>query len=133
MNWNNEQNNTLQTLNNLSVKWENQKIIEKRNYKRNQAKEKKTASSPVQDLHPDWDRIRGTMLYPLSCGELTIPGAQVLRLYVINGVCTARNWWKKVHWKSLLTLNWHYYTNLVVWFNIIQISNCVDNVLNFGV
>ena len=53
---------------------------------------KKTASPPVQDLHPDWDRIRGTMLYPLSCGELAMPGEPVLRLYVINGVCTARNW-----------------------------------------
>ena len=30
---------------------------------------KKTASSPEQDLHPDWDRFRGTMLYPLSCHE----------------------------------------------------------------
>ena len=90
MNWNNEQNNTLQTLNNLSVKWENQKIIEKRNYKRNQAKEKKTASSPVQDLHPDWDRIRGTMLYPLSCGELAMKGEQILRLYVMSTVWTTR-------------------------------------------
>ena len=37
MKWNNEHNNTLQTLNNLCVKWENQQIIEKRN----QGKEKK--------------------------------------------------------------------------------------------
>ena len=34
----------------------------------------KTASSPKQDLHPDWDRFRGTMLYPLSCGELAMNG-----------------------------------------------------------
>ena len=35
---------------------------------------KKTASSPEQDLHPDWDRFRGTMLHPLSCGELAMNG-----------------------------------------------------------
>ena len=35
---------------------------------------KKTASSPEQDLHPDWDRFRSTMLYPLSCGELAMNG-----------------------------------------------------------
>ena len=35
---------------------------------------KKTASSSEQDLHPDWDRFRGTMLYPLSCGELAMIG-----------------------------------------------------------
>ena len=34
----------------------------------------KTASSPEQDLHPDWDRFRGIMLYLLSCGELAING-----------------------------------------------------------
>ena len=32
----------------------------------------KTASSPEQDLHPDWDCFCGTMLYPLSCGELAM-------------------------------------------------------------
>ena len=37
-------------------------------------KKKKTASSPCQDLYPDWDRFRGTMLYPLSCGELAMIG-----------------------------------------------------------
>ena len=37
-------------------------------------KKLKTASSPEQDLHPDWDRFRGTMLYPLSCGELAMNG-----------------------------------------------------------
>ena len=51
-------------------------------------KENKTANSPEQDLHPDWDRFRGTMLYPLSCGELAINGEQILRLYVTSG---ARN------------------------------------------
>ena len=44
----------------------------KKDKKRNQTK--RTASSPVQDLHPDWDRFRGTMLYPLSCGELAMIG-----------------------------------------------------------
>ena len=34
----------------------------------------KAASSLEQDLHPDWDRFRGTMLYPLSCGELAMKG-----------------------------------------------------------
>ena len=67
----------------------------KKNEKRNQTakkkKQKKTASSPCQDLHPDWDRFRGTMLYPLSCGELAMKGEQMLRSYVTSGVRTARN------------------------------------------
>ena len=67
----------------------------KKNEKRNQTakkkKTKKTASSPCQDLHPDWDRFRGTMLYPLSCGELAMKGEQMLRSYVTSGVRTARN------------------------------------------
>ena len=50
----------------------------KKNEKRNQTakkeKKKKKASSPDQDLHPDWDRFRGTVLYPLSCGELAMKG-----------------------------------------------------------
>ena len=54
-------------------------------------KKKKPASSPDQDLHPDWDRFRGTMLYPLSCGELAMKGEQMLRLYVTSGVRNARN------------------------------------------
>ena len=49
---------------------------------------RKTASSPEQDLHPDWDRFRGTMLYPLSCGELAMKGEQILRLSVTSGLCT---------------------------------------------
>ena len=49
-------------------------------------KENKTANSPEQDLHPDWDRFRGTMLYPLSCGELAMNGEQILTmLYVTSG------------------------------------------------
>ena len=35
---------------------------------------KKTASPPEQDLHPDWDRFRSTMLYPLSRRELAMNG-----------------------------------------------------------
>ena len=42
---------------------------------------KKTASFPEQDLHPDWDRFRGTILYPLSCGELAMNGEKILRSY----------------------------------------------------
>ena len=56
MKWNNKYKNTVQTLSNLFVKWENQQIIGKkiikRNKKLNKAK-KNTASSPGQDLHPD--------------------------------------------------------------------------------
>ena len=47
-------------------------IKKKKDKKRNQTK--RTTSSPCQDLHPDWDRFRGTMLYPLSCGELAMTG-----------------------------------------------------------
>ena len=53
--------------------------------KKTKQNKKKTASSPCQDLHPDWDCFRGTMLYPLSCGELAINGEQILRLYVTSG------------------------------------------------
>ena len=49
------------------------------------------ASPPEQDLHPVWDRFRGTMLYPLSCGELAIPKEQILRLYIASELRTARN------------------------------------------
>ena len=59
-------------------------IIEKKKIK--MKTNKKTASSPCQDLHPDWDRFRGTMLYPLSCGELAMNGEQILiTLYVTSG------------------------------------------------
>ena len=61
--------------------------------KQNKTKQKK---KPCQDLHPDWDRFRGTMLYPLSCGELAMNGEQILRLYVASGLCTARNKWAKI-------------------------------------
>ena len=54
-------------------------------------KQNKTASPPVQDFYPDLDRVRGTMLYPLSCGELAMHGRKILRLYVTSGVRTARN------------------------------------------
>ena len=49
------------------------------------------ASPLEQDLHPVWDRFRGTMLYPLSCEELAIPKEQILRLYVTSELRTARN------------------------------------------
>ena len=58
-------------------------------------KREKTASSPEQDLHPDWDRFRGTMLYPLSCGELAMKEEQILRLHVTSTVCIARYKWVK--------------------------------------
>ena len=64
----------------------------KKNEKRNQTakkKTKKTASSPCQDLHPDWDRFRGTMLYPLSCGELAMKGEQNFK--TTGGQSTAMN------------------------------------------
>ena len=66
-------------------KWEKERNIVNKKFKK---RKKKKASSPEQDLHPDWDRFRGTMLYPLSCGELAINGEQILRLYVTSG---ARN------------------------------------------
>ena len=52
---------------------------------------KKTASSPCQDLHPDWDRFRGTMLYPLSCGELAMNGEQILITLYVTSVERTRN------------------------------------------
>ena len=51
------------------------KIVKKKKRKKKEKKKKnKTASPPVQDFYPDSDRIRGTMLYPLSCGELAMIG-----------------------------------------------------------
>ena len=47
-------------------------LPKKKNKTKQNKNKKKTASSPCQDLHPDWDRFRGTMLYPLSCGELAM-------------------------------------------------------------
>ena len=40
-------------------------------------KQNKTASSPVKDFHPVSNRIGGTMLYPLSCGELAMHGKKI--------------------------------------------------------
>ena len=57
-----------QTQKNIFVK------IDQRKKKIKKESKQKTASSPKQDLHPDWDRFRGTMLYPLSCGELAMNG-----------------------------------------------------------
>ena len=71
-------------------------LPKKKNKTKPNKNKKKTASSPCQDLHPDRDRFRGTMLYPLSCGELAMNGEQILRLYVTSGLCTARNKWAKI-------------------------------------
>ena len=68
----------------------------KKKLKKQKRKKKKTASSPDQDLHPDWDRFRGIVLYPLSCGELAMKGEQMLRWYVTSGVRNASNKWKKI-------------------------------------
>ena len=50
------------------------KNSQKEKRKKKREEENKTASPPVQDFYPDSDRIRGTMLYPLSCGELAMNG-----------------------------------------------------------
>ena len=81
---------TLHTICKLGIKGKLNKTLKKNGKKR------KTASSPCQDLHPDWDRFRGTMLYPLSCGELAMKGDQILRLYVASTVCIARKKWAKI-------------------------------------
>ena len=78
MKWKDEYKKTLQSIYKLFIEWENQQIIGKKMKKeikqQKKKKKKKTASSPDQDLHPDWDRFRGTVLYPLSCGELAMKG-----------------------------------------------------------
>ena len=84
-----EYTKTLQTICKLGIKGKINKTL-KKNFKKIIHK-RKTASSPCQDLHPDWDRFRGTMLYPLSCGELAMKGEQILRLSVTSGLCTASN------------------------------------------
>ena len=100
MKWKDEYKKTLQSIYKLFIEWENQQIIGKKMKKeikqQKKKKKKKTASSPDQDLHPDWDRFRGTMLYPLSCGELAMKGEQILRLYLTSGVRNARNKWTKI-------------------------------------
>ena len=89
-----EYTKTLQTICKLGIKGKITKTL-KKNLKKKK-KKRKTASSPGQDLHPDWDRFRGTMLYPLSCGELATKGKQIIRLYATSGLCTARNKWAKI-------------------------------------
>ena len=37
-------------------------------------KQKMKKRQVFRDLHPNGDRFRGTMLYPLSCGELAMNG-----------------------------------------------------------
>ena len=86
--------------NHLEKKKQNIKI-------KKEIKQKKTASSPCQDLHPDWDRFRGTMLYPLSCGELAMNGEQILiTLYVTNGERT-----RNKRTKSLCKTKCSHYNN----------------------
>ena len=72
-----EYTNILQTIllarYNMGMATRLQKKIVKKKKKREKEKNK-TASPPVQDFYPDSDRIRGTMLYPLSCGELAMIG-----------------------------------------------------------
>ena len=100
MKWKDEYKKTLQSIYKLFIEWENQQIIGKKMKKeikqQKKKKKKKTASSPDQDLHPDWDRFRGTVLYPLSCGELAMKGEQMLRWYLTSGVRNARNKWTKI-------------------------------------
>ena len=53
------------------------KILKKKKEKKKREKGNKTASPPVQDFYPDSDRIRGTMLDPLSRGELAMHGEKI--------------------------------------------------------
>ena len=75
-----EYTNILQTIllarYNMGMATRLQKKLSKRKKEKKKRKKKKnkTASPPVQDFYPDSDRIRGTMLYPLSCGELAMIG-----------------------------------------------------------
>ena len=48
------------------------KFSKRKKEKKKRKKRTKMASPPVQDFYPDSDRNRGTMLYPLSCGELAM-------------------------------------------------------------
>ena len=50
------------------------KFSKRKKEKKKRKKRTKMASPPVQDFYPDSDRNRGTMLYPLSCGELAMNG-----------------------------------------------------------
>ena len=76
MKWKGEYKKTFQSNYGLCIKYKNQQIIEKRKIfkkkQKNKQRNKKPASSPGQDLYPDWDRIRGPVLYSLSCGELAM-------------------------------------------------------------
>ena len=53
-----------------------------------------------RDLHPNWDRFRGTLLYPLSCGELAMNGEWILRINITTGAPTARSKCTKIVWKT---------------------------------
>ena len=83
-----EYTKTLHIISYLDIKYERKRIFEKKKEKKKAMK--KTASSPEQDLHPDWDRFRGTMLYLLSCGELAMNGEKILRWYETSEARAAR-------------------------------------------
>ena len=69
---------TFQTMFKLGIKWEKKTNLgQKKKKVKREVEHEKTASFPYQDLHPNWDRFRGTMLYPLSCGELAMKGEQI--------------------------------------------------------
>ena len=78
---------TLQTIYKRSIKWEKTpsslKIKKLKKKRSKQTNKQKPASTPEQDLHPDWDRCRATMLYPMSCRK-------ILSLLVTSGARTAR-------------------------------------------
>ena len=98
MKWKGEYTKTVQTIYDLGhkIKWEMEQIIARKKTNHRKKKDKnenkqKKASSPCQDLHPDWDRFRGTMLYPLSCGELAMNGEQILITLHVTSVERTRN------------------------------------------
>ena len=81
-----------------NIKWEKDPIILKNKKNKikkrsKQIKKQKPASTPEQDVHPDWDRSRATILYTLSCGE-------ILSLLVTSGARTARKSCKQIMRKT---------------------------------
>ena len=95
MKWKDEYKKTLQSIYKLFYRMGKSTNHRKKKWKKKsnskKIKKKKTASSPDQDLHPDWDRFRGTMLYPLSCGELAMNGEQILITLYVTSVERTRN------------------------------------------
>ena len=89
---------------NLLFKWRKKETVGKKERFKEKSNKIKTASSPEQDLHPDWDRFRGTMLYPLSCGELAMNGEKILRLYVTSSTTLQGTREQRFFARSVLTL-----------------------------